>query len=237
MVNDIFNRIFRDCVLNEKVFRNSSYAPSVRRVIAVSGAAALGKTTLCRNLASYLNGEGISSVHVELDGFLRDREFRKRHGLRGYDPRATDLGALVSSLTRLIYQGESIQIPRYNHETGSKDGSVELSPVEVVILDGIMSMHYEVREKFPNYRIFLQAEDLVMRGLRLLTDMRERGYTVFDALAHADDESRSYDRWIHHQIETADLLLAVGQNWEIQISKEARGPHNSEPQADSYVAA
>lgn len=50
-------------------------------VIAVSGAAALGKTTFFRGLAEYIRFRGVSVGHVELDGFLLDRVARKETNL------------------------------------------------------------------------------------------------------------------------------------------------------------
>jgi hypothetical protein len=57
-----------------------------------------------------------------------------------------------------------------------------------------------------------------MRGLRLLVDLNERGYSVFQALAHSDEEFVSYNKWIYHQISFADLYISVGRERELSIS-------------------
>ena len=56
-----------------------------------------------------------------------------------------------------------------------------------------------------------------MRGLRLLVDLKERGYSVFEALAHSDEEFASYNKWIYHQISFANLLISVGRERELSI--------------------
>ena len=81
-----------------------------------------------------------------------------------------------------------------------------------------MSLHYEIREIFTNFNIFFYADDLVMRGLRLLVDLKERGYSVFEALAHSDEEFVSYNKWIYHQISFANLRISVGRERELSIS-------------------
>ena len=86
-----------------------------------------------------------------------------------------------------------------------------------MLLDGIVALHHEVRDRYPALRVFVGAEDLVLRGLRLDVDMKERGYSVFEALQHIDVESREYDRWIHHQSEFADVRLTVQADRRMEI--------------------
>lgn len=219
----VCQRVLQDCVLNERILHRN-YASGIQRVISVSGAAALGKTVFCKCLSDHLKGNRLSVTHVELDGFLRNREVRRKLDIRGYNPRATDLVALLHALELLIHHGESVNIPSYDHKTGRTDEAAVASPAEVIILDGIMSLHYEIRERFPNFGIFLQADDLTMRGLRLWVDMQQRGYTIFEALDHVDAEGRSYDRWIHHQIDSADLVLVVDKHWGLSIKDDSHNP-------------
>jgi uridine kinase len=87
-------------------------------------------------------------------------------------------------------------------------------------LDGIMSMQHEIRKRFPNLSIFFTSEDIVIRGLRLLVDMEERGYTVFQALKNSDEEFISYNKWISPQIEFADLKIWVDKTRELSILDE-----------------
>src|ERR1051325_11701670 len=49
------------------------YHTPVQVVTALSGAAAVGKTTLCQHLVQYGAEQGFRMTHVELDGFLLPR--------------------------------------------------------------------------------------------------------------------------------------------------------------------
>jgi len=202
----------------KKILRRKEYSQKVDFVFAVSGAAALGKTTFCKNLAIFLNDKGIKTEHIPLDGFMLDRPTRQKKDLSGYDPQSTDVPLLINTMKELIYDGKKVELPLYDHQTGKHAGFKPISPCNVIILDGIMSLHYEIREIFTNFNIFFYAEDLIMRGLRLLVDLNERGYTVFEALAHSDEEFASYNKWIYHQISFANLHISVGRKRDLSIS-------------------
>jgi len=214
---DINKYILQKCIKRNIVNKKEKYAPIIDFVFAVSGAAALGKTEFCKNLERYLNDHRINTVHIPLDGFLLDRKTRQDRKLSGYNPESTDMPLLIETMKELIYDGREINLPLYDHRTGKHSGFKSISPGKVIILDGIMSLHYEIRERFTNFNIFFYSDDLVMRGLRLLVDMEERGYSVFEAISHSDEEFASYNKWIYHQIFFANLRIAVGKQRELSI--------------------
>ena len=219
--SEINRHILQDCIKRNaagSIKRRKEYAPEIDFVFAVSGAAALGKTTFCKNLAGFLNNNGVKTEHIPLDGFMLDRTTRQDRKLSGYNPQSTDIPLLINTMKELIYNGREVKLPLYDHKTGEHSSFKPISPCRAIILDGIMSLHYEIREIFANFNIFFYADDLVMRGLRLLVDLKERGYSVFEALAHSDEEFGSYNKWIYHQISFANLLISVGRERELSIS-------------------
>ena len=216
----IYQHILENFLSPEKTPRKEKYANQTNYVLAVSGAAASGKTTFCKGLVEYLIKESLSAVHVPLDGYLLDRETRNKQNLSGYDPKASDLPGMIDDMKTLIYDGQPIDLPIYDHKSGNHRLSRRIKPAEVIILDGIMSLQFEMRERFPNLNIFFTSEDLVIRGLRLLVDMKERGYSVFQALAHSDEEFVFYNKWIYPQITFAHLKIWVGEQRELKIASE-----------------
>jgi phosphoribulokinase len=185
-----------------------------------SGAAASGKTMFCKGMVEYLKKKGLSAVHVPLDGYLIDRETRNKQNLSGYDPKASDLSRMIDHMKTLIYAGKSIDLPIYDHKSGNHRLSRRIEPAGVIILDRIMSLQFEIRERFPNLNIFFTSKDIVIRGLRLLVDMEERGYSVFQALAHSDEEFVFYNKWIYPQITFAHLKIWVGEQRELYVASE-----------------
>ena len=124
---------------------------------------------------------------------------------------------MIDDMKMFIYGGHSIDLPIYNHKNGNHESPRCIEPARVVILDGIMSLQYELRERFTNLNIFFVSDDIVIRGLRLLVDMEERGYSVFEALAHSDEEFSHYNKWVHPQITFAHIEIWVGKNRELSI--------------------
>ena len=168
-------------------------------------------------MVDFLAGQNISAVHVPLDGYLLDRETRNRKKLSGYDPQSSDLPRMIDQMKTLIFKGKSIDLPIYDHETGNHKRSRPIPPSKVVILDGIMSLQYEMRERFTNLNIFFISDDIIIRGLRLLVDMEERGYSVYQALEHSDEEFLFYNKWIYPQITFSHIKIWVGKQRELSI--------------------
>lgn len=220
MATHIYSYILKHFLSPGKTEPKAQYAPGTEHVLAVSGAAALGKTTFCRGLVDYLAEQDITAAHLPLDGYLLDRRTRKKHKLSGYDPQATDRPHMIDDMKRLIFEGQPIDMPIYDHGTGRFKQPRRIEPARVIILDGIMSLQYEMRERFPNLNIFFTSEDVVIRGLRLLVDMEERGYSVFQALKHSDEEFVNYNKWILAQITFAHLKIWVDKNYELSVLQE-----------------
>lgn len=217
MPDSIYQYIFENYLTPNKTPRKVEYAPGIDFVLAVSGAAASGKTTFCQGMINYLAKQKMSGVHVPLDGYLLDRKTRNQKKLSGYDPRSSDLPKMIHDMKLFIYKGHSIDLPIYNHQKGNHKPPRRIEPAQVIILDGIMSLQYELRERFTNLNIFFTSDDIVIRGLRLLVDMEERGYSVFEALAHSDEEFTHYNEWIHPQITFAHIKIRIGKNRELSV--------------------
>ena len=207
-------------------------------VVGISGAAALGKTTLARNLRSlarnlrsFLQSHGISAVHVPLDGYLFNRKTRRtmkvdedastgkpRHspGVSGYNPVASRTGPMKKDLAALIHRREAVLVPTYSHQTGDYGPGLKVKPQDVIILDGIMALHGKIAE-LVDLGVFMFSTPLFTRAFRLLVDMTERKYTVFEALDHADEEFDEYMHWIDSQRSVADILLRLEKDRRMEL--------------------
>jgi uridine kinase len=214
---NIYRHIYENFLISDRTPRKKQYAHGTDFVLAVSGGAAIGKTTFCHGMMDYLKTRGLSAVHVPLDGYLLDRKTRNDKQLSGFDPQSSDLPRMIDHMRALICKGEEIELPTYDHHRGIHRKPTRIEPARVIILDGIMSLQYEMRERFPNLNIFFTSEDVVIRGLRLLVDMKERGYSVFQALEHSDEEFISYNKWVYPQIIFSHIKIWVGKKRELSI--------------------
>lgn len=201
------------------------YSSAIKTVISVSGAAAVGKTTFCKGLQAFLTNKGYNATHVQLDGYVKTREERKKiqisdapgKKLSGYNPKASNMNQLIKDMQDIVYNGKTIQIPIYDHSTGKTDMSMTARPSEIIILDGIMSLQDEIRTKFTTFSVFLYSDEATLKELRLQADILDRGYSRSDALAQSQDELDAYNTWVHPKIKFADLKLLVNRDRTIRV--------------------
>src|SRR3989338_3449202 len=216
----IYERILEGYIRNGSIVPRPEYSSNTQTVMAVSGAASLGKSTLCREFESYLRNMGLDTAHVQLDGYLMPRgELKKLRDpenplqeLSGNDPNATDLEKLVNDMERLLFFGQTIDLPLYDHTDGTISGSIQVSPAQIVLLDGTIAFHESVREKFPNFLIFMYSDEETMKALSMEVDIRERGYSINEARKNSETEFIAYMRHIHPRMRFADLRLFVHRN-------------------------
>ncbi len=83
MPNYIYQYIFENYLTPGKTPRKVQYAPGIDFVLAVSGAAASGKTTFCHGMINYLAKQKIGVVHVPLDCYLLYRKTSNQKKLSG----------------------------------------------------------------------------------------------------------------------------------------------------------
>jgi uridine kinase len=186
----------------------SDYAPGVRWVLAVSGAAALGKTTLCKSVVSLALQRQLAAEVVALDGFLIERDTRIAMDISGYDHRATNFTDLHACLHQLIQRGHETWFPTYSHENKGKRGAPTLhQPRRLLILDGIASLQHDVRRVFPNITLFLSSDAPTRSRLRRAVDER-RGH-IYKLPADDPREETAYVEFIAPQETSADFVVRV----------------------------
>ena len=206
LLQDIISKINLPEVVNQPFF------------IAISGAAASGKTTIANALSATISliKEDLSIVVLSLDGFMLSRQKRQSMGISGYDPRSHDIAKIKDAVTQLS-KGKTIDYYPYNHFSGRHD----ISPVQIggtlIILDGIYSFH-EVIEKTLNYKIFISGEKDTLKSLRLKVDIEKRKYTDLEAYSHSETEYINYEKFIVPYKQKADLVIKVESNWKFSFS-------------------
>jgi uridine kinase len=184
------------------------FAANIRVVVAISGGSALGKSCFGETFARWLRLKEVSCTHVELDGFLYDREARRQLGISGYDPAATRFTALQETLDRMIFAGQRVELPWYNHEVGRVTRMVWCEPSQVILLDGTVAMNPVVAQRYATTQVFFYATSVVRRALRERVDREKRGHTTAPPAIDPAEE-RDYLCWIEPQAAEADLIVLV----------------------------
>ncbi|MGA2438448.1 MAG: uridine kinase [Acidobacteriaceae bacterium] len=145
-------------------------------VIGIAGCSCSGKTTLARELATQLD-----ATLFPLDLYYRDLsqfplDSRER---RNFDHPDSLESELIVEHVRALARGETIQRPVYDFKTHTRmAGSFEtIAPARVVIVEGILALHYAELVACYGFSIYVDAPQGVCLARRIERDMRERGRT------------------------------------------------------------
>ncbi len=145
-------------------------------VIGIAGCSGSGKTTLARELATQLE-----ATLFPLDLYYRDLSqfpLDSRHK-RNFDHPDSLESELIIEHVRGLAAGLPIQRPVYDFKTHSRVlGSYEtVTPARVVIVEGILALHYPELLPLYSLAIFVNAPHDVCLARRIHRDTHERGRT------------------------------------------------------------
>jgi len=186
------------------------------RIISVAGGTASGKTTLARDLQRIGGPERVQVI--PLDAYYRDwpnLPLEKR-ALNNYDhPDAFEVELLRSHVSDL-QTGKRVDIPVYDFALHARSMSEthSITATDVVIVEGILAMHFPVLREVYSYSIFVDAPDQLRFDRRLSRDVRERGRTEESVLNQWNDTVHP----MHIQFCAPTLSLASevvsGEKWD-----------------------
>ena len=145
-------------------------------LVGVAGCSGSGKTLLARELANQLNAR-----LLPLDLYYRDLSQLPEadRGQRNFDhPDSIELDLLLHHLDELT-AGRSIARPLYDFSTHTRvlDRTTRIDPAPVLIVEGILALHYpDLRKRF-DLSVFVRTPEAICLARRIHRDVRERGRT------------------------------------------------------------
>src|SRR5436189_1813420 len=147
--------------------------------VGITGGSGSGKTFFLQGLAArFKPGEvGILSQ----DNYYKPlhEQQRDERGVENFDvPESIDHEAFHADLLSLK-SGKSIQKKEYTfNNPGAEAQLLECKPAPVLIVEGLFVQYLPEIEKELDLKIFIEAEDHVKLGRRILRDRKERGYDL-----------------------------------------------------------
>jgi len=148
------------------------------RLVAIVGGTASGKTTLARDLAR-IGGEEVVVV-VPLDAYYRSNSSiprEQREGINYDHPDAFDVKTAFEQFAAL-QSGKSIDMPVYDFCNHTRSAEVvKVEPRPLVLVEGILTLHYPEFATLWSYSIFVDTPDELRYQRRLARDVKERGRT------------------------------------------------------------
>lgn len=176
-------------------------------LIGVAGDSGCGKSTFLRRLID-LFGEEFMTVICLDDYHCLDRKQRKETGITALDPRANNFDLMYEQI-KALKEGQTINKPIYNHETGMIDPPEIVEPNHIVVVEGLHPLYDERVRSLLDFSVYFDISDEVKIAWKIQRDMAERGHRYEDVLAAINSRKPDFDKYIEPQREFADVVLQV----------------------------
>ncbi len=181
-------------------------------IIGIAGGTGSGKTTVVNKIMNSLpQGE---VVVLPQDSYYKDSSHippEERSKINFDEPNAIEWSLLVEHLKQLK-QGEVIQMPTYSYLTCTRQAeTVEVSPADVVIVEGILVLTDPVLRDMLDIKVFVDA-DPDDRLIRVIArDCIERGRTPEIVINRYQDVLKPmHCQYIEPSKRYADLIVPQG---------------------------
>ena len=165
-----------------------------RRVVALAGAPASGKSTLADSLASQLNQVGCQALVVPMDGFHLDNRILSQRGIldRKGAPESFDAAGLVHLCQRLV-EDDEVFYPLFDRQRDVSVAGAGLihSNCDTVIVEG-------------NYLLF---DTPAWRPLAQYWDV-----AIQLAVSHVELRQRLIRRWLEHGLSMPEAVARAEGN-------------------------
>ena len=181
-------------------------------IIGIAGGTGSGKTTVVRRIAKALPPH--CAAVIPLDSYYNDTsdltpEERK---LINFDhPDAFDWKLLTEHIKKLK-NGETIEQPTYSYiESNRQKETVHVEPKPVIIIEGIMTLHYKKLRDMMDLKIFVDTDSDVRLIRNIRRDVVERGRTVDMVLDRYEKVLKPmHEQFIEPTKKFADLIIPWG---------------------------
>jgi uridine kinase len=230
------------------------------KLVLISGPSSSGKTTFSKRLSIQLMVSGLKPVTLSLDNYFVDREYTPIDEKGDWDfehLQALDLQLFNKHLTQL-FNGEEVEIPIFNFETGKRAKDVQkmrMGVDDVLVIEGIHGLNPELITDVSNefiFKIYVSALTTIAidnhnwiptsdtRLLRrIIRDYRYRSYSARDTIARWPSVRRGEEKWIFPFQENADVMFNSALLFELAVLKKYAEPILAEVQksCDEYAEA
>ena len=181
-------------------------------IIGIAGGSGSGKTTVVKQIVKALPPH--CAAVVPLDSYYNDTteltpEERK---LINFDhPDAFDWKLLTEQIKKLK-NGEAIEQPTYSYiESNRLKETVHVDPKPVIIIEGIMALHYKKLRDMMDLKIYVDTDSDVRLMRNIRRDVVERGRTVDMVLEHYETAVKPmHEQFIEPTKKFADLIIPSG---------------------------
>ena len=119
---------------------------------------------------------------------------------------------LLTEQIKKLKNGEAIEQPTYSYiESNRLKETVHVEPKPVIIIEGIMALHYKKLRDMMDLKIFVDTDSDVRLMRNIRRDVVERGRTVDMVLEHYETAVKPmHEQFIEPTKKFADLIIPSG---------------------------
>ena len=181
-------------------------------IIGIAGGSGSGKTTVVKQIAKALPPH--CAAVVPLDSYYNDTTNltpEERAAINFDHPDAFDWKLLTEQIKKLK-SGEAIEQPTYSYiESNRLKATVHVEPKPVIIIEGIMALHYKKLRDMMDLKIFVDTDPDVRLIRNIRRDVVERGRTVEMVLDHYENAVKPmHEQFIEPTQKCADTIVSAG---------------------------
>jgi len=197
-------------------------------IVEVAGGSASGKTSAVA--AKIKETFSDDAMILSMDDYYRGMKYMQSQAEKGINlnwdqPEALNIELLCQHLVELK-AGNSVQKPIYRFSSGEVEGSEEIQPSRVIILEGLFAVNDEMQSK-ADIRAFVDigTHGRIMR--RLLRDVTRTGQSPSDILNYFSEVVQPmHDKYIETTKNNADIRIM--NEYMPHIEAERSGLHEAQ---------
>lgn len=226
------------------------------KLALIAGPSSSGKTTFSKRLSVQLAINGIHPIPLSMDNYFVPRTQTPRDENGEYDFEsiyAVDLELFNKQVNQLM-NGEEVEIPYYNFETGEREyrgEKLKLGENGMLVIEGIHALNPMLTEKIDKnkiFRIYVSAlttisvdnhnwipttDNRLLR--RIIRDYKYRGYSAIETISRWAKVMEGEQKWIFPYQENADMTFNSALIFELCVLKKFVQPLLSNVPENSLV--
>ncbi len=188
-------------------------------IIGIAGASGSGKSLLARTIVRELGSDQVAVISE--DSYYKDHSdipFDERAKINYDHPDSLDHDLMYLHLTQL-QQGESIQVPQYNHALHLREKETRsIGKHTIIVLEGILLFTEKKLRSLMDIRIFMDTSLDICLIRRLRRDIHERKRTIESVLKQYEETVRPmYLQFVEPSKRLADIIVPRGGGNRIAI--------------------
>lgn len=177
--------------------------------VGITGGSGSGKTFFLKSLQAHFTNEEMCLITQDNYYHEKSKQPLDPNGIENFDtPESIDFNRFYNDLLALK-DGKSIMLSEYTFNNPVvRPKILTFNPAPIIIVEGIMIYHFEKIRALFDFKIFIDALEVIKLRRRIVRDKEERGYDVEDVLYRYEHHvTPNFNAYIKPRREEVDLII------------------------------